>query len=251
MNDYSRYDGFVITGTLLFSGFRLNMDNAYTTDRRIVLSVGEIAAPSLPEDCYMSQIDANSKFISVMRFALTSNTYRDDCSRLTAGVYDALPNAENAPMPSRYMLPATYADITTWAQDQQRTSRDFMRFLKLIACFADDDNHELVGLNLVVHTVVAICKQGTVSADFIKKVVDATRADLGKDIRMNANTIENIWGGLWSVYQRHQCRGDFNNVLERNRWECCTSSGNNSTSGVSCNDDVPYHREMYNITSGL
>lgn len=47
MNDYRQYDGFVITGTLLFSGFRLNMDNAYTTDRRIVLSVGEIAAPSL------------------------------------------------------------------------------------------------------------------------------------------------------------------------------------------------------------
>lgn len=66
--------------------------------------------------------------------------------------------------------------------------------IQVLVHLAMDLIPENIGLTVITNMLVAICQQGTVSTHFIEKIRQATRVDLGKDVRVTIAVVSAIWG---------------------------------------------------------
>lgn len=158
-----------------------------------VLTAGEIAVPFSPESYYLPREMAILKFREVMEVVVDRKLYRSDCPRLTETVYNNLSSDPNASFPNKFGFAATLDAFPVWIRSEQATDEMIMKLLKLYAYYMERVDHESEGLSILTNVCISICKQGTVSADFVKKTVDAMKAELDKDILINRITIRNIW----------------------------------------------------------
>lgn len=65
--------------------------------------------------------------------------------------------------------------------------------------FGEDQDGTKRGLFIITNLIIAICKQGTISGQFIEKVRTALKQDLGSDITITTSLV----GGIWGAYGQY------------------------------------------------
>lgn len=185
------YDSRMIQGKLLMASWRLDALQSFSKVRQATLFVGELAAPFLPTTCHMGRDEALIQARNIIDHANTAGLIKKYCPRLVTEEYLAIPTEESETEMTRNGLPAQYP--FTSEQILGLSAELIVRYLDICANYAESTNDDSVGLSSLVTLIVAICKQGTISPAFLDKVNNATKSDLGKDLKINPECISSVW----------------------------------------------------------
>lgn len=73
------------------------------------------------------------------------------------------------------------------------TTANCVLLLKSLSSITPEPENTADGLQMIVHLIVAICKQGTISSQFADKIRNATSQDLGSSMRISISHVAAIW----------------------------------------------------------
>lgn len=185
------YDDRVILMADIFCHMRLNLLDKHTPARHNVLLTGELAAPYLPEECYQPPHKADETFSLIIVQSLPGRAALDYFPTITAAGYEAIP-LDPTVDDNRLGLPPVYPFTT---QDLEALNiHHLVKLLRVLLRFSEEVDGTRRGLFIITNLIVAICKQGTISGQFIEKVRTAMRQDLGSDIAITTSLVGSIWG---------------------------------------------------------
>lgn len=186
------YNDRVILMADIFCQMRLNLLDKYTPGRHNILLTGELAAPYLPAECYQPILKANETFQKVIVQSLNSRAALDYFPNITAAGYEAIP-LDPSVEDNRIGLPPAFPFTT---QDLELLSiPDMVKLMRVLLIFSEEADGTRRGLFIITNLIVAICKQGTISGQFIEKVRTAMKQDLGSDVAVTTSFVGGIWGG--------------------------------------------------------
>lgn len=185
------YDDRVILMADIFCQMRLNLLDKYSPTRHNVLLTGELAAPYLPQECYQPIAKADDTFRSVLVKCLEGRSILDYYPNITAAGYEGIPLNPNVE-DNRIGLPPAYpfAAVDIGELD----IKHLVKLLRILMIFSDEIDGTKRGLFIITNLIVAVCKQGTISGQFIEKVRAAMKQDLGSDIAITTAFVGSIWG---------------------------------------------------------
>jgi hypothetical protein len=182
----TKYDDTMIIAASAICDERLNMLDAFSAARHATLLTGELAAPFLPSSSYMSNTEADEEFLAIVRSMMRSQGITEMFEGLTPATYTALRQAADSALPPVY--PFT-------EQDQfNMTTSLAVKLLKLLSKIPSRETAANIGVATVTNLIVAICKQGTVSGQFVDKIKSAIQKDIGRTVPIKTNYISSIWG---------------------------------------------------------
>ncbi|KAL5237732.1 hypothetical protein ACI65C_005142 [Semiaphis heraclei] len=179
------YDDTMIIAANAVCDERLNMLEAFTAARHSTLLTGELAAPFLPESSYMSPQEANAEFLAIVKSMMRSPGLGEMFEGLNANTYMAVRVLNDVNLPVAYPFTANDCEMITFDAA--------IRLLKTLSRIPSRENAANIGVSIITNLIVAICKQGAVSGQFIDKIKSAIQKDIGRTVPIKSNYISSIW----------------------------------------------------------
>lgn len=138
------------------------------------VAIGEFLAYDLPNEYYNNTNDASGAIVQVMQYILNNNLV-PQYSGLTTENYANLPNDNQDNWVTRFGLPQNYP--YTQEEIDALTDVQAMRFLIIMSTLPRTSITEIEA-NLLATYLVAVCKKGTATNAFIRKIVRGINDDI-------------------------------------------------------------------------
>lgn len=180
------YDDTMIIAASAICDERLNRLEALTAARHSTLLTGELAAPFLPPSSYMSTDEANAEFVAIVKSIMRSPSLGEMFEGLNVNSYAEARGTNAVLLPQTY--PFTVEDCNGLTLDMA------IRVMKVLSRIPSREIATNIGVLVITNLIVSICKQGTVSGQFIDKIKSAIQKDIGRSVPVKANYISSIWG---------------------------------------------------------
>jgi len=129
---------------------------------------------------------ADAEFLRIMKSLLRSPGLVDVFEGLNPLTYQQVTVGQQPGLPPAF--PFTPDDQTAL------TFANAVRLLKVLSRIPSKEVASSIGISIIANLIVAICKQGTVSGQFIDKIKGAIMQDIGRSVALKENLISSIWG---------------------------------------------------------
>lgn len=131
-------------------------------------------------------MQTNQEFVAIVKSMMRSPGLSEMFEGLNSNTYAA------ARIPSDIDLPVTYP--FTVLDCDSIIFEAAVKVLKTLARIPSRETAANVGVTIITNLIVSICKQGTVSGQFIDKIKSAIQKDIGRTVPIKSGYISSIWG---------------------------------------------------------